>query len=264
MKVIIAAALAVTAIASPASAEQFSTVWTFKRVTADIPTSAEVGKIFFEQRVLPYRLVRLDQMLPIGKDKQLAAGTLLYMVMDKTNRMAFCTFKDSSAGNAAKSLFIPALDTRPCLVDDNGDGQFEKMFSVFDLYGSVAPTPKGDIQRAKAISPVAYSEANPTDAPTDYRLSFQIGTKSKGTVPELRFIFGGKNISQTSAYPTGKDAHGFFAKPFNFTVKMKLLNSKNAEIAMAPNGDEVMVVLSDNYQLMKPDEFPKPLFAKKQ
>lgn len=263
MKFIFMVAPVIAALTSPVSAENFSTVWTFKQVTTEVPTSAEVGKVFFEQRVLPYRLVRLDQALAIAKDKQLPAGTLLYLVMDKANRMAFCTFKDSSAGNAAKSLFIPALDTRPCLVDDDRDGRFEKMFSVFELYGSVAPTPRGDIQKAKVISPVAYSDANPADAPTDYRLSFQIGTTSKGTVPQLRFLFGGKNLSQTQAYPTDKDPDGYSSKPFNYAVKTKLLDSKHAEIAMTATGEELMVILYDEYQLMKPDEFPKPLIAKK-
>lgn len=258
-----AAALFAMLITTPANAEKFSTVWTFKPVTQPLPTSTEFDKPFFEQRALPYRLVRLNEELRIGKGKPLAKGTLLYLIIDKTNRVAFCTFKDSSAGNAAKSLFIPALDTRPCLIDDDRDGKFEKTFSVFELWGSVAPTAKGEMNKAKPITPVTYAEADPSETLTDYRLRFYVHSKGAVPQPELRFVFSAKNDSDTIAYPSEKDGDGYTANPFNYNIRMKLTEDKRADIKLTPTGEDMMVVLFDRYELMKPGAFPKLKASKK-
>jgi hypothetical protein len=256
-------AVATAFVATPAAAEKFSTVWTFRPVTADAPSSTELDKPFFEQRAIPYRLVRLNEDLSLAKGKPLAKGTLLYLIMDKTNRMAFCTFKDLSGGNAAKSLFIPALDTRPCLIDDDGDGKFEKSFSVFELWGSVAPTAKGDMRKASPINPVSYSEADPAETLTDYRLRFFVHAKGSVPEPQLRFVFSAKNDSATLAYPTAAEGDGFIANPFNYKVRMKLTGDKRADVTLTPTGEDVMVVLFDKYELMKPEEFPRPKVGKK-
>jgi hypothetical protein len=253
----------ISMVATPVSAEKFSTVWTFKPVTQGLPSSTELDKPFFEQRALPYRLVRLSEEVQIGKSKPLAKGTLLYLIMDKTNRMAFCTFKDLSSGNAAKSLFIPALDTRPCLIDDDRDGKFEKTFSVFELWGSVAPTAKGDIAKAKPIAPVAYTEADPSETLTDYRLRFEVHAKGKVPEPQLRFVFSAKNESASLAYASEKVGDEHVANPFNYKVYMKLIGDKKASVALKPTGEDVMVVLFDKYEVMKPDAFPKPFVGKK-
>ena len=263
MKLQISIACAALAGASPAAAEKLATVWTFKPVTQTVPTIVELDKPFFEQRPVPYRLVRLTEALNIGKDKPVTAETLLYLVMDKTNRMAFCTFKDNSSGNAAKSLFIPALDRRPCLIDDDRDGRFEKTFSVFELWGSVAPTPKGDMARASAITPVGYVDADPAETPTEYRLSYWVHATNKGTVPQLRFKFEGKNEGTELAYPSERDGEFHVANPFNHKVRMKLDSAGKADIVMKPTDQNVMVVLFDKYDMMKPEEFPKPKAGKK-
>jgi hypothetical protein len=177
--------------------------------------------------------------------------------------MAFCTFKDNSAGNAAKSLFIPALDTRPCFIDDDKDGKFEKTFSVFELWGSVAPTPKGDMKKARAIKPVTYSEADPSETPTVYRLTFEVHSKGNDPAPELRFKFSGKNEGLVQTYPSERVGDAFVANPFNYKVSMKLVGTQNAEVSLTPTGENVMVVLFDKYTLMKPEEFPMAKVGKK-
>ena len=138
MKCALLIALMIAGIASPATAEKFSTVWTLQDQKQVRPTTAVLDEVFFEQRVVPLRLVQLSEPLALGKDKQLAKGTMLYLILDKSNRMAFCTFKDSSVGNVSKSFFIPALDTRPCLIDDDRDGKFEKSFTKESLTTSCA------------------------------------------------------------------------------------------------------------------------------
>jgi hypothetical protein len=263
MKLMALGAIAAILVTSPAAAEKFATVWTFRPVTQSAPTSVELDRTFFEQRPVPYRLVRLTEELATGKGKVLAKGTLLYLIMDKTNRMAFCTFKDNSTGNAAKSLFIPALDTRPCLIDDDRDGKFEKTFSVFELWGSVAPTPKGDMSNPKPITPVAYAEADPSDTPTEYSLKFQIHAMGKQPAPELRFAFSGKNEGSLLGTEARQEGDAYVANPFNYKVKMKLVDGKRAEISMTPSGEDVMVVLFDSYQMMTAAEFPKAKVKKK-
>jgi hypothetical protein len=265
MKLIAKATVISMLAISPAAAEKFSTVWTLKPVTTVLPTSTALDTTFFEQRAVPYRLVRLtdDLVDGRGKGKPLVKGSLLYLVMDKTNRMAFCSFKDSSGGNVAKSLFIPALDTRPCLVDDDRDGKFEKSFSVFDLWGSIAPTPKGDIAKAKTVAPTAYIDVDPAEAPVDYRLRYEVHAKGKNRKPELRFVFSAKNETPLQSAFGEVDGDGIVSKPFNYKIRMKIADATRAEVALMPTGEDVMVVLFDSYDIMNPDAFPKPKPKKK-
>jgi hypothetical protein len=135
---------------------------------------ALTGKVFLEQRLLPYRLARLsgDAILPNGK--QISAGTYLFIVYQQDGRAAYCTIKDQSGGNVSKSLFIPALDKRPCLVDADKDGKFESSFGVFDKYGS-ALTPSGNLSSAKPIAaPVSYNIVEPAEFPVVRKFSFTL------------------------------------------------------------------------------------------
>ena len=113
------AALAVsTAVyAWPTHAAKLYSVWT---LVPQMPTGQiEVAKDapFLVQRLLPYEAVRLEAPAVISPKSQLAAGTVLFKVYQADGKAAYCTLKDQSAGNVAKSLFIPAFDKRPCLID---------------------------------------------------------------------------------------------------------------------------------------------------
>ena len=166
------AAAAVCAV--PAHAAKLYSVWT---LVPEMPTGqVEVAKDapFLVQRLLPYEAVRLEAPAIISAKSQLAAGTVLFKVYQADGKAAYCTLKDQSAGNVAKSLFIPALDKRPCLVDADEDGAFDKSFSVFDKFGS-ALTPSGNLDKAKPMAAAAaYSPVSPDAFPSFRGFSFQL------------------------------------------------------------------------------------------
>lgn len=157
-----------------AQAEKLYSYWTLEsvgplgelQVTADVP--------FLEQRLLPLRLVRLVEPAQISQSKRLAAEAYLFLVYQPDGNTAFCTIKDQSDSSAAKSLFIPMLDKRPCLIDKDRDGSFDSTFSVFDGYGS-ALTPSGNPSSAKPlIAPARYVNVSPAEFPVVRRLSYAL------------------------------------------------------------------------------------------
>lgn len=123
------------------------------------------GNMFLQQRLVPYRMVRLTEKAQWSKKAAVDAGTYLFAVWQDDGQMAWCTTKDQSGSHVAKSLFIPMLDRRPCLVDKDADGRFDSYFMVFDKYGS-ALTPSGNLSSAKPlVAPAAYASAPPTEFP---------------------------------------------------------------------------------------------------
>jgi hypothetical protein len=246
-------------LSSPAAAEGFATLWTFEDVTSTLPTEVELQKPFFEQRILHHKLVKLDQDVTTATGKIVSKGTPLYLILGKKDRQAFCTFKDSSTGNVAKSLFIPALDRRPCFIDDDRDGRFEKSFSVFEAWGTVVPEARGNMTKATAIPPVAYSAADRSASPTDYRVTLHVFKRGKIARPELRFLFAGKNDSVMQTIPSVAEGDVKLSSAFNHELRMKLTDTSRATVSMTKTGQNFMYVINDNYIMLKPDELSKML-----
>ena len=166
-------AIVAAAIGAPATAEPLTSLWTLEPVAT--PASTVVwGQAIVEQRLLPFKLAKLD-----APGAGLDAKTYLFLVYNAAGQVAYCTFKDSSGNHVAKSLFIPALDKRPCLVDSDGDGRFDQKFSVFEKYGSLA-TPSGNLSEAKLLpASIPYTLADPHDAPVSMKLEMNLaGQKS--------------------------------------------------------------------------------------
>jgi hypothetical protein len=251
-------------LSSPAAAEGFATLWSLHDVTATPPTSTALEQPFFEQRILPYRLVKLDQDVTTAAGKPVAKGSLLYLVLDKKNRQAFCTFKDSSTGNVAKSAFIPALDKRPCFIDDDRDGKFEKSFSVFEAWGTVVPEARGNMAKSSPVSPTSYSDVDRQSAPTDYRLMLHVFKRGKIPVPELRFRFSGKNDSLMHTARSINAGDATLSSPFNHLVRMKLDPASGATVSMTATGQDFMFVLNDIYLMLKAQELSGLLGGAKQ
>jgi hypothetical protein len=161
-------------LASPAAAEDLYTIWS-------LHAGGDVGELsvsenvpFVELRLRPYRLVRLTSPAQVSRRDQLPAGTFLFLVLQRDGQTAYCTIKDQLLGNAARSLFIPILDRRPCLVDADRDGQFEARFGVFDKYGS-ALTPSGNLSSARPLpAPAGYESVDPALFPVTRQLSFAL------------------------------------------------------------------------------------------
>lgn len=172
----LAAAGLVTGAAGPASAERIRTFWRLEPVATTAPTRVGFGETFFDQRLLPVRLVELTEPLAAG-GKSLAKGTLLYLVFNDAGKIGYCTIKDRSAGNKAKSLFIPILDQRPCLVDGDGDGRFDKVFSVYEKYGG-PPTARGSINAAQPLAAAGgYRAVDVHTFPAELRVAFKLAGK---------------------------------------------------------------------------------------
>lgn len=186
--VLLAATAALTGAAAPAAAERIRTYWRLEPVAAEAPERVAFGEPFFEQRLLPVRLVELTGPLAAG-GRTLAKGSLLYLVFNDEGRIGYCTIKDRSAGNKAKSLFIPILDQRPCLVDSDGDGLFDKVFSVYEKYGG-PPTARGSIDGATPLPATGgYRRVDVHDFPDPLTVSLRLSGKRDPAKARLGVTF---------------------------------------------------------------------------
>lgn len=182
---LVATVLLVLASAAPASAERLYSVWTLEPTTPIGHLTYDSEGPLLIQRLLPYRAVRLVEPAQIKRNRQIDEGVVLFEVYQADGQSAYCTLKDQSVGNAARSLFIPILDKRPCLVDEDGDGRFDKRFNVHDNYGS-ALTPSGNLSKAKNLrAPAAYEVVEPDEFPLFRGFSFNL---QKANDPEERSL----------------------------------------------------------------------------
>ncbi len=237
----IIAGAATAAAATPASAERIRTYWRLKPVVAESPGSVATGVPFFEQRLLPVRLVRLTEPLAVGNDT-LPEGTFLYLVFNDEGKIAYCTIKDRSAGNKARTLFIPILDQRPCLVDSDGDGRFDRTFSVYDKYGG-PPTARGSISGAQPLPrPGGYRQVDVDQFPSALTVAFKLLGKSEAAKMRLDLVFS-RNIGdwpQVRGVPVGG---GAVFQVMNAEVQVLALNAGIATVRVSWADD---VYLSSN------------------
>jgi hypothetical protein len=186
-----AVAASALGLAMPARAERTQTYWRLEPVGPTDARSAAWGAPFLQQRLLPIRLVRLTDAITVGR-RTLPAGTLLYLVFNDEGRIGYCTIKDRSAGNQARTLFIPILDQRPCLVDRDNDGRFESSFSVYDKYGG-PPSVRGSLNGAQPVGATAgFQEVDVHDFPVDMRMALSFaGPRDNPRRARVRVTFNG-------------------------------------------------------------------------
>jgi hypothetical protein len=188
MRILKALIVTLAAVAAPASAERITTLWHLVPVNPVPPSSVTWNQPFFEQKLLPVRLVRTTAQGGFG-GKILPAGTYLYLVFNDDRQIGFCTLKDRSLGHAAATLFMPILDQRPCFVDEDNDGRFEKSFSVFDKYGG-PPTVRGSIKAAQPFGgQIPFTEVDPAELPYDLRVSISIRGRHDPQKARVSFQF---------------------------------------------------------------------------
>lgn len=185
------AAAAALGLAAPAAAERVHTYWRLEPVGSGEARSAAWRTPFLEQRLLPIRLVRLTEAVTLGR-RTLPEGTFLYLVFNDDRRIGYCTLKDRSAGNQARTLFIPILDQRPCLVDSDDDGRFDSSFSVFDKWGG-PPSVRGSLNGARPIgASAAFEEVDVHDIPVDMRMELSFtGSQDNPRRTRIRVTFNG-------------------------------------------------------------------------
>jgi hypothetical protein len=198
------AAAALTA--APTNAERIRTFWRLEPVVAQAPDRVAFGQPFFEQRLLPVRLVELTAPLATG-GQTLAKGTLLYLVFNDDGRIGYCTVAGSTTGGPSKLLSIPILNQRPCLVDGDGDGLFEKVFSAYQKYGG-PPTARGSINGATPLpAPGAYRQIDVHAFPSDLRVSFRLTGKRDPAKAKLGVKFS-RDLGETWPAQRGTAARG--------------------------------------------------------
>ncbi len=183
------------AFAAPASAERLYTPWSLEPTTTTLPDKAVLGKPFLEQRLLPAKAASPVADVVLPGLPAIKAGTPLFLVYNAAGHVGYCPAKDFSGKNQLRSLFIPALDRRPCFVDRDRDGRFDATFAVFDKYGSAA-TPSGDLDSASALpAPIAYRRVDPHLFPTKIAMRFALDGSDKPEKTQVRVQFdkAGKN-----------------------------------------------------------------------
>jgi hypothetical protein len=236
-------AFSTIAVTSPAAAKKLYSAWLIEPTGPIGEVDAKIGDNFLEQRLVPYRLAQLSADAALSGSKTLAKGTYLFAVYQDDGKRAFCTIKDQSAGNVAKSLFIPALDRRPCLVDGDGDGRFEATFSVFDKYGS-ALTPSGNLTSAKALAiPIAYQMVNSTDFPVKrgFRYSFgRVGAERRIVIDVV--YNNGSGYQPMNNYDPLKSP----TMPRALNLSADITNVAGDQVRAKLNIDKDLVVIGDS------------------
>lgn len=228
------AAAAAVFVAAPVAAEPLTSVWILESTATVETRTVPFGKPFLEMQLMPARVVQITGDAEWAPGKQVTAGTLLFKVYQDDGQTAYCTAKDMSGKNTAKSLFIPALDKRPCFIDADHDGQFDAAFTVFDKFGS-ALTPSGNLNSAtKMARPITYAMAPTGAVPKIYRVTFALvgSRKPEKFGIEVRLKKGeGNHIGELLYAKSQRD--GAKLSLANMSVTMQSLVGKEALIDLA-------------------------------
>jgi len=238
------AAIASGLAAAPAAAERTHTYWRLEPVGPTDGRTAAWGVPFLEHRLLPIRLVRLTDPITVGR-RTLPAGTFLYLVFNEDRRIGFCTLKDRSAGNQARTLFIPLLDQRPCLVDGDNDGRFDSSFSVYDKWGG-PPSVRGSLNGAQPIGASAgFQEVDVHDFPVDMRMALSFsGSRDNPRRARIRVTFNQSIGGQWQELGGAATAEGVVFPVGSTLILLRSVTADTAsfEVRAAPNA----YISSDN------------------
>lgn len=111
--------------ASPASATLLP-IWKMEALSGFTEKSGRVGEVVAQARMLPASLFVLEQdFLDAGGKVAAAAGTELVGLRSEL-RVACAIFPPKLSGGAA--LMAMGADRHLCLIDENGDGAFDRYF----------------------------------------------------------------------------------------------------------------------------------------
>ena len=228
------------AFASPAVAAPLFSVWKMVPTTPTGEQSVSFDSVILEQRLLPMQAVVLAEDATTESGKVIAAGTALFLVSQADGKTAFCTVKDRSVGNAAKSLFIPALDKRPCFVDADADGRFEASFNVFDKYGS-ALAPSGSLKKAAPLaSPASYNDLDPAEFPSTFRLSYRLDGKREAAKARVDVSFdNGSGKLEPGVSRSQRD--GASVTTMNATIRFVSIEGDSASVVIETADDAYLV-----------------------
>jgi hypothetical protein len=184
------------------------------------------------------------------------AGTLLYLVFNMEGRIGWCPPKDRSGANQARTLFIPALDRRPCLTDSDGDGRLDSSFSVYDKYGG-PPTVRGSINAARPVgTSVGFAEADVHDFPADMRMLMEFtGARNDPRRARIRLSFTRPISGSWPDVPGVAGPDGTIFRIGNIGILLRSLSPEGRatfEIATRPD----LFISTDNRNTLYWDTLP--------
>ena len=238
---------------TPAHAEKFYSVWRLQQTLPPDPIDARFSKPFLEQRLLPYRAAKLLAPATLADGTQINAGTYLFAVFQADGQQAFCTVKDRSIGNAVKSAFVPALDKRPCFVDADTDGNFDRIFTVFDKYGS-ALTPSGNLSSAVALAkPAAYQAVDPAEFP--YKFLFDYALSGSRTPEKARIAVrfdNGKGFQPL----TGEQQRSAPDTPLAMNIAVKIHRVTDDQASISIVADPALYIVGESGGYFAPAALP--------
>ena len=231
---------------SPAAAERVFTFWQLEPTSSTPPTIAAYDEPFFEQRMLPIKLVKLSGDAKIG-NQIVRAGTPLYLVFNASQKIGYCTYKDRSFGRGAMTLFIPVADQRPCFYDSDNDGRFDKTFSVFDSWGGI-PAVRGSIDGANLLQEsVPYESGDIRESPDDLRISLKLIGSKKAEKAQITLHFS-RNIPNFEPISGQILDQGSVFEVINLKVHVqsveggiaKISSSRDADVYVSSSGNRVI------------------------
>jgi hypothetical protein len=223
--------------ASAAQAELFRTFWRLAPEQVETSRTVDYGAPFLRQKLVPLRAAVLgDSVTPKPGGRVYEKGTPLYILFSKDGRSAWCTIKDRSLKNQAKTLFIPLLDERPCFRDRDGDGRFDAVFYVSDALTG-PPAQGGDMDAITPIEPVAFHEVDAKDYPEAMIIYFRLlkGRTLERTRLEIMFENAGSSALWKQVW--GADVGGAYAIDGpNMRVVVRSVVDNGAQIEFQRNG----------------------------
>lgn len=230
-KVISLFAIMAAALPSLASAEPLVSVWRLQTLSNDGDMSVKIGDVVTEQKFIPDRLVVVKQASFWATNKTLPENSYLFKVFQSDGKSAYCTFKDLSFNNVAKSLFLPVLDRRPCFIDNDLDGRFESVFTVFDKYGSWI-TPSGDISSARPLpEPIVFENVDSSLTPKSYFLRMTLSGSRKPGKTTLAGFYSMNELLGEAIYLEVNRKEGV-AAALNVEVTIHSFSDKLANITV--------------------------------
>jgi len=220
----------------PASAEHIYSLWRLEPTTP-LPHTATLNRPFLTVRTLPVHSVKTTSASEFAA---VPAGTFLYLVFNDDGQIAYCPRPTDS--QIRKSWLSGFATKRPCLLDSDQDGQFDKSFIAFDVTRPGLTNTRGSIRSATPLSTkVGYVDANPEEEMHNEHYDLVFSGKESLADARLKLKVGTIDVAsgkQLTKVP--EPAYRFL----NYFVQMQSVNGPTAEISVAH--DPSLFVSSDD------------------
>lgn len=212
-----------------ALAERIHAYWRLDP-TSPLPTTATFKQPFLEFSLEPVHLVKTTSPSDLPG---IPIGTPLYLVFNDDGQIGYCPRPSAKQHSAA---WLTGLATRrPCLMDSNSDGKFDKSFTVYDVTDTLNKVPAsfGSIQSAVPLSTqVSFADAEASDIriPVPYRFVFSGEHELGKSILEFRTANGPLDYVRPVR---GTSPPVYVA--LNYAIEIKSITGDQAEIVVLEN-----------------------------